>query len=137
MTVHSILPASQAEYEAQMRRLEEEAESARQAFIQAKGNYDRLCGEMRNLRIAWRDQQETTTQQPQPANNAGLVTKNSAYPDRIKPHRGRHTHAATYAPGLLMHTACNKKFEEDNVDHLEESDPITCPACQRAVKNNA
>ncbi|RSS43843.1 hypothetical protein [Streptomyces sp. WAC08241] len=54
----STLPADQHEYEAQMRRLEEDAESARQAYIRAKTNYDRLCDDMRDLRIAWRDQQK-------------------------------------------------------------------------------
>ncbi|MFH8257575.1 hypothetical protein [Streptomyces roseolus] len=152
--MHSTLPASQAEYEAQMQSLEEKAESARQTFIQAKGDYDRLCNAMRDLRIAWRDRPKTaahepqsannaglvaktSAQAPQPANSAGLVMKTSAFPDRIKPHRGRHTHAATYDLGLSMRAACSKRFEEDNVDHYEESEPITCPGCQRAVQNDA
>ncbi|MFI0990576.1 hypothetical protein [Streptomyces exfoliatus] len=134
------LPASQAEYDTQMQGLEDEAETARKAYIEAKRRYDRICDTMRDLRVAWREQQisavPATAQDHKPAPDTGLVLKSPAYPDRIKPHRGRHTHAATYAPGLLMHTACNMKFEEENVDHQDETDPITCPPCQRIVQNN-
>jgi hypothetical protein len=133
------LPASQAEYDSQMRLLEEEAENARKVYIEAKARYDRICDNMRDLRVAWREEQNSAgppvVQHTKPA-ETGLVLKSAAYPDRIKPHRGRHTHAATYAPGLIMRTACNDTFEEDNVDHLDENDPITCPRCQRALRNN-
>ncbi|WP_228982202.1 hypothetical protein [Streptomyces sp. DH12] len=129
------LPASQAEYDRRMRELEDEGEIARKTYIEAKKRYDRICDEMRNLRISWRKQQTAVpaVQGPKPA---GLVLKSRAYPDRIKPHRGRHTHAATYASGLLMRTACSKTFEEENVDHLYETDPVTCPGCQGTIQSN-
>jgi hypothetical protein len=41
------LPASQAEYDTQMRLLEEEAENARKHYIEAKARYDRICDNMR------------------------------------------------------------------------------------------
>ncbi|MFF8414488.1 hypothetical protein [Streptomyces omiyaensis] len=140
----SSLPTSQAEYEKRMKALENDAESARSAFLDARARYDRLCDEMRDLRATWKEHQKsappavqhpTPVQRPATVSSAGLVMKSSAYPDRIKPHRGRHTHAAAYRLGLLMmRTACSKQFEEESVDHLNENDPITCPACQRAVQ---
>jgi hypothetical protein len=96
------LPASQAEYDTQMRLLEEEAENARKDYIEAKARYDRICDNMRDLRVAWREEQNSAAppmaQHTKPT-ETGLVLKGTAFPDRIKPHRGRHTHAATYAPG--------------------------------------
>jgi hypothetical protein len=47
---------TQDEYDDQMRRLAENAESARVALINARACYDGLCDEMLHLRIARREQ---------------------------------------------------------------------------------
>lgn len=46
-----------AEYEARMARLKADAEDARKALARAQAHYDSICDEMRNLRIAQREQQ--------------------------------------------------------------------------------
>jgi hypothetical protein len=45
------------EYERKRQELSEQAEEARQTYLDAKGAYDKLCDQMRDLRIAWRDQE--------------------------------------------------------------------------------
>ncbi|MFE9252902.1 hypothetical protein [Streptomyces sp. NPDC007088] len=46
------------EYEAMMRRLKADAENARKAYIRARGIYDGICNDMRNLRVEWQAQQD-------------------------------------------------------------------------------
>ncbi|MBI0293271.1 hypothetical protein JBE04_01850 [Streptomyces sp. PRKS01-29] len=125
------------EYEEQQRRLSEDIEDARQALNLARSRYERLCEKSRNLRIEWQEQQKAAkATPPTPAHTAsGLATKTPAYPCRIKPQRGRRTHAATYETGSLsLTTACGQTKDEEAVDHLDEDTPITCPPCQRAVR---
>jgi hypothetical protein len=46
------------EYEERQRRLADDAEDARQAYIRAKALYDGICDDMRKLRIEWQEQQK-------------------------------------------------------------------------------
>ncbi|MDX2794627.1 hypothetical protein [Streptomyces scabiei] len=50
------------EYEAKKRRLEADIEDARKAFVRARGLYDQLCDEARDLRWQWRQQQDGSPQ---------------------------------------------------------------------------
>jgi hypothetical protein len=43
------------EYEQKQRELGEQAEEARQVYLDAKAAYDRICDRMRNLRIEWQE----------------------------------------------------------------------------------
>ena len=45
------------EYEDRRRRLAEDTESARRTLNSARASYDRLCDEMRLLRLEWQAQQ--------------------------------------------------------------------------------
>ncbi|MFD8609745.1 hypothetical protein [Streptomyces sp. NPDC059631] len=53
-------PLTREEYEEQLRRLGDDAEDARKAYIRAKAHYDGICDQMRNLRIEWQEQQRAT-----------------------------------------------------------------------------
>jgi hypothetical protein len=46
------------EYEQKQQELSEQAEVARKAYLDAKGVYDKICDQMRNLRIEFREQQK-------------------------------------------------------------------------------
>jgi hypothetical protein len=59
---------TKGEYEERMRRLKDNAEDARKAYVRAKSHYDGICEEMRNLRITYREQQTT---EPLPAAEGG------------------------------------------------------------------
>lgn len=48
---------TEEEYEQRKRRLEQDIEDARKAFINARSRYDRLCEDARELRYQWREQQ--------------------------------------------------------------------------------
>ncbi|MFF8786719.1 hypothetical protein [Streptomyces sp. NPDC015125] len=124
------------EYEERMSALEAETARAREVHIAAKSRFDALCDKQRVLRTAWQDQQKAAAASEKAAQAtvapAGFVIKNSAYPCRTKPHRGRHVHAAAYRTGTVsLTTACNKQQDEETVDHLDEDTPVTCPPCQR------
>lgn len=47
----------EAEYKEQRADLEERAKGARQTLIKARAEYDKICEKLRNLRIAWQEQQ--------------------------------------------------------------------------------
>ncbi|MFD4596737.1 hypothetical protein ACFWPQ_01765 [Streptomyces sp. NPDC058464] len=56
----------------------------------------------------------------------------SAYPERVRLPRGRHTHAVGYTPGSADRvTACDLNAEHG--EFLDDDTPITCPACARAT----
>ncbi|MGW0875355.1 hypothetical protein ACWD3Z_33445 [Streptomyces sp. NPDC002740] len=80
------------------------------------------------------DRSNLSVSKPVTADEAGLVVKTSAYPSRIKGPRSPHVHAANWTGGLTLTTACGQRKNEESVDHLDEFTPITCPRCQRAVK---
>lgn len=50
------------EYEQKQRELGEQAEEARKDYLDAKGVYDRICDQMRDLRVEWREQREAEQQ---------------------------------------------------------------------------
>lgn len=52
------------------------------------------------------------------------------WPERVRLPRGRHTHAAGYAPGYADRvTACERNAETGKFQ--DDDSPITCPACKR------
>ncbi|MFJ6729385.1 hypothetical protein ACIQPQ_31235 [Streptomyces sp. NPDC091281] len=46
------------EYEAQRRRLEADAEDARNTLNRARVTYDTICNQLRALRIEWNEQEK-------------------------------------------------------------------------------
>jgi hypothetical protein len=46
------------EYEQKRRELDEQAEVAKKAYLDAKRVYDKICDQMLNLRIEFREQQK-------------------------------------------------------------------------------
>jgi hypothetical protein len=54
---------TEKEYENQKRRLEADAEDARKTLVRAKGVYDGICNDLRELRLEWREQQKRTSGQ--------------------------------------------------------------------------
>lgn len=46
------------EYEETRRRLEADASDAKKSYIRAKGVYDKICDDLRNLRVEWNEQQK-------------------------------------------------------------------------------
>jgi len=46
---------TEQEYEQKQRELSERAEEARKVYLDAKASYDKICDQMRNLRIEWQE----------------------------------------------------------------------------------
>jgi hypothetical protein len=51
-------PLTDAEFDERERRLRADAEDARQTLNRARAHYEQLCDELRDLRIARREQQK-------------------------------------------------------------------------------
>lgn len=55
---------------------------------------------------------------------------------RVRLYGGRHTHAAQPGRGKTYRTGCNKLTTRN--DHwLPDAEPVTCPACKRALARKA
>jgi hypothetical protein len=51
-------PMTREEYEEKRRRLEADAEDAKKTYVRAKSVYDKISNELRDLRVAWNEQQK-------------------------------------------------------------------------------
>lgn len=57
-----------------------------------------------------------------------------AHPHRVRLHGGRNTHAARDLLSGDRETACDYFLAADSRNHWgEPTDPVTCPACKRAL----